>query len=121
MFGLSFTEIVVLLLVGLVVIGPRQLPSMLRTAGQWITKLRRMSKAMQDREYPTAWVDASGLMTEDMDPYQFANDGESEDQGDGDLEVEPGAATGGVDAVDAVDGADAVDGVDEADHDRAKA
>lgn len=188
MFGLSFTEIVVLLLVGLVVIGPRQLPSMLRTAGQWITKLRRMAfdmreqsgiddilrneglekdirqlrsllrkgnvldalaididgeiakgarpkpvraegtvspqdddMAMQDREYPTAGVDAYGLMTEDMDPYQFANDGESEDQGDGDLEVEPGAATGGVDAVDAVDGADAVDGVDEADHDRAKA
>ncbi len=49
MFGLSFTEIVVLLLVGVVVIGPRQLPSMLRTAGRWLTKLRRMAFDMREQ------------------------------------------------------------------------
>lgn len=43
MFGFSFGEIVLLLLVGIVVVGPRRLPSMMRTAGQWVAKLRRMS------------------------------------------------------------------------------
>lgn len=42
-------EIVVLLLVGVVVIGPRQLPTMLRTAGRWITKLRRMAFDMREQ------------------------------------------------------------------------
>jgi len=45
--GLSFTEIVVVLLVAVVVIGPRQLPVMLRTAGRWIAKLRRMAFDMR--------------------------------------------------------------------------
>ncbi len=49
MFGLSFMEIVVLLLVAVVVIGPRQLPTMLRTAGRWITKLRRMAFDMREQ------------------------------------------------------------------------
>jgi sec-independent protein translocase protein TatB len=48
-FGLSFTEIVVLLLVAVVVIGPRQLPVMLRTAGRWLTKLRRMAFDMREQ------------------------------------------------------------------------
>ncbi|HNS98078.1 MAG TPA: Sec-independent protein translocase protein TatB [Polyangiaceae bacterium] len=47
MLGLSFTEIVVVLLVAVVVIGPRQLPVMLRTAGRWIAKLRRMAFDMR--------------------------------------------------------------------------
>jgi len=34
---------VVVLLVAIVVVGPRQLPSMMRTAGQWVSRLRRMS------------------------------------------------------------------------------
>jgi sec-independent protein translocase protein TatB len=42
-FGLSFGEIVVLLIVGIVVLGPRRLPEMMRTAGQWVAKLRRLS------------------------------------------------------------------------------
>ena len=36
-----------LLLLAIVVIGPRQLPSMLRTAGRWVTKLRRMAFDMR--------------------------------------------------------------------------
>jgi sec-independent protein translocase protein TatB len=42
-FGFSFGEILVLIIVGIVVVGPKRLPAMMRTAGQWITKLRRMS------------------------------------------------------------------------------
>lgn len=43
MFGLSFGEIVLLVIVAIVVVGPRNLPSMMRTAGQWVARIRRMS------------------------------------------------------------------------------
>ncbi|UQA56314.1 Sec-independent protein translocase protein TatB [Polyangium aurulentum] len=43
MFGLSFGEIVLLVIVAIVVVGPRNLPSMMRTAGQWVSRIRRMS------------------------------------------------------------------------------
>src|SRR5262245_16035417 len=41
--GFSFGEILMLILVGIVVVGPRKLPTLMRTAGQWVGKLRRMS------------------------------------------------------------------------------
>ncbi|AKT40922.1 Sec-independent protein translocase protein TatB [Chondromyces crocatus] len=43
MFGFSFGEILVLVIVGIVVVGPRKLPQMMRTLGQWVSKIRRMS------------------------------------------------------------------------------
>lgn len=43
MFGFSFSELVVVVLVALVVIGPKDLPKMLRRLGQWSGKLRRMA------------------------------------------------------------------------------
>ncbi len=36
-------EILILLIVGIVVVGPQKLPGMMRTAGQWVSRLRRMS------------------------------------------------------------------------------
>lgn len=49
MFGFSFGEVLILVLVAIIVVGPRQLPSMLRTAGQWIAKLRRMAFDMRSQ------------------------------------------------------------------------
>jgi sec-independent protein translocase protein TatB len=46
---MSLGEIMVLLIVGIVVIGPKNLPSMMRTAGQWVTKLRRMSTDLRSQ------------------------------------------------------------------------
>ncbi|HMA96607.1 MAG TPA: Sec-independent protein translocase protein TatB [Polyangiaceae bacterium] len=43
MFGISFTELVLILVVALVVLGPERLPGMLRTVGLWIHKVRRMT------------------------------------------------------------------------------
>lgn len=43
MFGLGFGEILILLVVGIVVVGPKNLPTLMRTAGKWVGKLRRMS------------------------------------------------------------------------------
>jgi sec-independent protein translocase protein TatB len=45
----SLGEIVLLLLVGIIVVGPRNLPTMMRTAGQWVAKLRRMSTELRSQ------------------------------------------------------------------------
>jgi sec-independent protein translocase protein TatB len=42
-FGVSFPELVVLGTVALLVLGPDKLPGMLRTMGQWLAKLRRLT------------------------------------------------------------------------------
>ena len=47
MFGLSAGEFVVLLVVGIVVLGPQKLPGLMRTAGKWVRKLRRMSSELR--------------------------------------------------------------------------
>ena len=41
MFDISFTEMMVIAAIALVVIGPERLPKVARQAGQWITKMRR--------------------------------------------------------------------------------
>jgi sec-independent protein translocase protein TatB len=42
-FGVSFPELLVLGTVALLVLGPEKLPGMLRTVGNWIAKLRRLT------------------------------------------------------------------------------
>jgi len=42
-FGFSLSELIVVIVVALVVIGPKDLPMALRTAGRWIAKVRRVS------------------------------------------------------------------------------
>jgi sec-independent protein translocase protein TatB len=42
-FGFSFSELIVVVLVALVVMGPKDLPKMLRRVGQWAGKIRRMA------------------------------------------------------------------------------
>jgi sec-independent protein translocase protein TatB len=46
-FGLGFWEMLVIVIVGVVVLGPRRLPEMMRTAGQWVSKLRRLSTQLR--------------------------------------------------------------------------
>jgi sec-independent protein translocase protein TatB len=46
-FGLSFGEFFLLIIVAIVVVGPRNLPSMMRTAGQWVARIRRMSTELR--------------------------------------------------------------------------
>jgi len=41
--GVSFSEIVVIAIVALVVVGPRRLPEILGTMGRWVAKIRRMT------------------------------------------------------------------------------
>jgi sec-independent protein translocase protein TatB len=47
MFDFSWGELVVIGAVALIVIGPKELPTVLRTLGQWMTKIRRMASEFQ--------------------------------------------------------------------------
>jgi sec-independent protein translocase protein TatB len=48
-FGLGFGEFLVLLLVAMVVLGPRELPRYLRKAGQFAGKMRRLAYEMREK------------------------------------------------------------------------
>ena len=48
MFGFGFWELVVVMVVALVVVGPERLPQLARTAGLWIGRLRRMADGVRE-------------------------------------------------------------------------
>ena len=43
MFDIGWGELLLIGIVALIVIGPKELPGALRTLGQWMGKLRRMA------------------------------------------------------------------------------
>ncbi|HEY7805667.1 MAG TPA: Sec-independent protein translocase protein TatB [Croceibacterium sp.] len=43
MFGIDWEELLVIVIVAVVVIGPKDMPMALRTAGRWIARIRRVS------------------------------------------------------------------------------
>ncbi|MFA7587187.1 MAG: Sec-independent protein translocase protein TatB [Novosphingobium sp.] len=43
MFDIGFDELLVIAIVAIVVIGPKDLPMALRTVGRWVAKVRRVS------------------------------------------------------------------------------
>jgi sec-independent protein translocase protein TatB len=47
MFDISWGKLVIIGVVALIVIGPKELPAVLRTLGQWMTKIRRMASEFQ--------------------------------------------------------------------------
>src|SRR4051794_1127655 len=49
MFDLGWGKILLIGIVALVVIGPKELPGALRTLGQWMTKIRRMASEFQNQ------------------------------------------------------------------------
>ena len=49
MFNLGWGELVVIGIVALIAIGPKELPTVLRTLGQWMGKVRRMANEFQDQ------------------------------------------------------------------------
>jgi sec-independent protein translocase protein TatB len=61
---LSLGEIMILLIVGIVVVGPKNLPTLMRTAGQWIGKLRRMSTDLRSQSGIDELIRQEGLERE---------------------------------------------------------
>jgi sec-independent protein translocase protein TatB len=59
MFDIGWSELVIIGIVALIAIGPKELPGALRAAGQWIGKIRRMAsefhgqfqEAMREAEF----------------------------------------------------------------------
>jgi sec-independent protein translocase protein TatB len=49
MFDIGWSEFVVIGVVALIVIGPKELPAVLRAIGQWTTKIRRMAGEFQSQ------------------------------------------------------------------------
>ncbi len=49
MFDIGWSELLVIGVVALVVIGPKELPGVLRSLGQWVTKIRRMASEFQNQ------------------------------------------------------------------------
>jgi sec-independent protein translocase protein TatB len=47
MFDIGWSELLLIGIVALIVIGPKELPAALRTLGQWMTKIRRMASEFQ--------------------------------------------------------------------------
>src|SRR5204862_7396991 len=47
MFDIGWSELVVIAVVALVAIGPKELPGVLRTVGQWIGKARKLAGGFQ--------------------------------------------------------------------------
>src|SRR5262249_60803536 len=47
MFDIGWGKIIIIAVIALVVIGPKELPAVLRTVGQWMTKIRRMAAEFQ--------------------------------------------------------------------------
>jgi sec-independent protein translocase protein TatB len=44
MFGLDSTEIIIVAVLALLFIGPKELPSTMRTVGRWVAKVRAVSR-----------------------------------------------------------------------------
>lgn len=49
MFDLGWTELVIVAVIALIAIGPKELPGVLRALGHWMGKVRRMASDFQDQ------------------------------------------------------------------------
>jgi sec-independent protein translocase protein TatB len=60
-FGLSFGELCVLLIVAVIVLGPKELPRYLRKAGQFAGRLRRLAYEMREKSGIDEVLRAEGI------------------------------------------------------------
>jgi sec-independent protein translocase protein TatB len=51
MLDIAFTEILFISILALILLGPKELPVVLKTLGQWLGRLRRLSEGMQKHLY----------------------------------------------------------------------
>src|SRR3954471_17005381 len=86
MFDIGWSELLVIAAVALVVIGPKELPGVLRSIGHWMGKIRRMAsefqsqfqEAMREAEMADLKKHADDLnevansLPSDFDPYGIA-------------------------------------------------
>jgi sec-independent protein translocase protein TatB len=83
MFDIGWTEMAVIALVVIIFIGPKELPGVLRTLGQWVSKARAMAREFQDgledmaresgldevkKEIESATGNIGGMIEKSIDP-----------------------------------------------------
>jgi sec-independent protein translocase protein TatB len=79
MFDISWSELLLIGVVALIVIGPKELPAALRTLGQWMAKVRRMAaefqgqfqEAMREAEIDQLKKDMDEMAAKAKDYTQF--------------------------------------------------
>ena len=49
MFGVDFSEIVVIFVIALIVLGPQKLPKLAQTIGRWMGRARSMARQFRDQ------------------------------------------------------------------------
>lgn len=76
MFGLGFGEVVLIGIVLLVVVGPRELPKLLRSVGQAVRKLRGLSQDLRQQSGIDEIIRDEGLR-EDLDAIRSLSRGPS--------------------------------------------
>jgi sec-independent protein translocase protein TatB len=98
MFDIGWTELLIIGVVALIVIGPKELPGVLRTVGQMMTKVRRMASEFQGqfqeamREAEVADIQKQiNSMTEGLDPIDSLR--KEVDAAIGDQPATPAAST----------------------------
>jgi len=74
-FGFSLSELIVVIVVALVVIGPKDLPKMLRKLGQWAGQLRRMAAELRHQSGIDDALRTEGL-TDDLNEIRKLARGE---------------------------------------------
>jgi sec-independent protein translocase protein TatB len=92
MFDISWGKLVIIGVVALIVIGPKELPGVLRQLGQWMTRIRRMASEFQGQfndamreaemadlkktfdETTSSLQSTVSSMTSSLDPTGFKND-----------------------------------------------
>lgn len=62
MFGISFSELLLVAVVALLVVGPQRLPKMLGTLGKWMHKARRVTQDMRQQSGIDEVLKQEGLL-----------------------------------------------------------
>jgi sec-independent protein translocase protein TatB len=71
-FGLSFGEVVLLMIIAIVVVGPRNLPQMMRGVGRTVTRIRRMTVELREQSGIDEILRAEGIEKEVSDLRKLA-------------------------------------------------
>ncbi len=66
MFGGSFSELALIFLVALVVLGPTRMPGLVRTVGRWVGKARAMARDFQQQLENEVNLDELNRITSDI-------------------------------------------------------
>ena len=84
MFGIGMTELMVVFVVGLIVLGPKRLPQLARSLGRSLAEFRRASTDLR-REF----MDVADSAHIDLNAEEIDKEGESDSATDPTPELEP--------------------------------